>query len=176
MRRSVVGGGGVSATIGAERLASFTAWCRSYGYRAFLGEFSGSANATCLLALGNLLSFVDANTDVWLGWTFWSAGPWWGDYMFSLEPKNGADAPQMAVLDDHFVIPQPRLLMPNPSTLRFQALRGYVYQVEASPSLLPAQWTNYRAAIVGAAQTVTMPTGFGAKAQEFYRARVTRAP
>ena len=30
--------------------------------------------------------------------TYWAGGPWWGDYMFSIEPQNGIDKPQMAIL------------------------------------------------------------------------------
>ncbi|HIB99683.1 TPA: glycoside hydrolase family 5 protein, partial [Candidatus Poribacteria bacterium] len=44
---------------------------------------------------------IDDNTDVWLGWTYWAAGPWWGDYMFSIEPKIGEDRPQMVILEKH---------------------------------------------------------------------------
>jgi endoglucanase len=38
------------------------------------------------------------NTDVWLGWTYHTAGPWWGDYPFSIQPEDGIDKPQMQVL------------------------------------------------------------------------------
>jgi len=33
-----------------------------------------------------------------LGGTSWAAGPWWGNYALSVEPRNGQDRPQMAVL------------------------------------------------------------------------------
>jgi endoglucanase len=37
---------------------------------------------------------------VWQGWTWWAAGPWWGGYMFSIEPTNGTtDKPQMKVIE-----------------------------------------------------------------------------
>ena len=29
------------------------------------------------------------NKDVYLGWTWWAAGPWWGSYFTSLEPGVG---------------------------------------------------------------------------------------
>jgi endoglucanase len=88
----------VSATIGAERLQVFTAWLRTNGYRGFLGEFAGGANATCNQAVSNMLTYVEANADVWTGWTWWAAGPWWGSYMYSIEPNGGTDQPQMATL------------------------------------------------------------------------------
>lgn len=89
-------------TVGTQRLQSFTNWLRQHGKRGFLGEFGVANNETCLAAMDNMLGHLDANSDVWLGWTWWAAGPWWGTYMFSLEPNpNGTDKPQMAVLQKH---------------------------------------------------------------------------
>jgi endoglucanase len=88
----------VSETIGAERLTTFTNWLRRHGKRGFLGEFGGGRNQTCLNALDGMLRHVHQNSDVWAGWTYWAAGPWWGDYIFTVEPSNGQDRPQMAVL------------------------------------------------------------------------------
>ena len=91
----------VSRSIGSERLAVFTAWLRAHGRRGFLGEFAGGRNADCYAALDDMLSAVEDNADVWLGWTYWAAGPWWGEYLFTVEPVNGAERPQMAVLRRH---------------------------------------------------------------------------
>ena len=88
----------VSETIGVERVQTFTTWLRSNGYRALLGEFAGGANTTCNAAVTNLLAHLEANADVWQGWTWWAAGPWWGSYMFSIEPDGTTDKPQMATL------------------------------------------------------------------------------
>jgi endoglucanase len=91
----------VSATIGSERLMAFTQWMSQNHVRGFLGEFGVSSDPTCLAALDDMLSYIDQHRDAWVGWTWWSAGPWWGSYMFSIEPNNGADAPQMATLLKH---------------------------------------------------------------------------
>jgi endoglucanase len=88
----------VSPTIGSERLSTFTSWARSNGYRAVLGELGGAANDTCNKAVTDMLNHLQANSDVWGGWIWWSAGPWWGNYMYSLEPAGTTDKPQMAVL------------------------------------------------------------------------------
>ena len=48
-----------------------------------------------------MLSYLDQNSGVWLGWTYWAAGPRWGEYLFTLEPSGGADRPQMAILEKH---------------------------------------------------------------------------
>ena len=46
-----------------------------------------------------MLDYIEANRDVWLGWAWWAAGPWWGEYYYSLQPKDGQDKPQMKVLE-----------------------------------------------------------------------------
>ncbi len=89
----------VSTTIGSQRLAGFTSWLRSKGKRGFLGEFAGGANATCLTALDDMLKYVESNADVWLGWTFWSAGPWCGSGC--IEPINGQDEVRLKGLLPH---------------------------------------------------------------------------
>src|ERR1700730_1977943 len=91
----------VSATIGAERLAAVTAWAEATGNKLFLGEFGVSSDAVSLEALNNMLSFMQQHSDVWEGGTYWAAGAWWGPYMYSVEPANGVDKPQMAVLQQY---------------------------------------------------------------------------
>jgi len=94
------GGSGtcVSTTVGAERLVAFVDWLRANGKKGFLGELAGGNNPTCNTAVKNMLDYVHANDDVFVGWTWWAGGPWWSDYIFALDPKNGADRPQMAWL------------------------------------------------------------------------------
>ncbi|HEX5126364.1 MAG TPA: glycoside hydrolase family 5 protein [Rhodocyclaceae bacterium] len=91
----------VSSTIGSERVQAFTNWLRANGRKGFLGEFAGANNDICKQAVDNLLTDMENNSDVWAGWTWWSAGPWWGNYMFSIEPLNGVDQPLMSVLANH---------------------------------------------------------------------------
>ncbi|MCX7799947.1 MAG: glycoside hydrolase family 5 protein, partial [Fimbriimonadales bacterium] len=88
----------VSPTIGADRLREFTRWCRERNARAFLGETAVAATPEGKAAIGNLLRHLRDNADVWLGFAWWAAGPWWGDYMFSLEPVDGRDRPQLEFL------------------------------------------------------------------------------
>lgn len=115
-------GSGTSPEVGSvtrptERLSGFTAWLRENNQRAFLGEWAVArqmvgtqANQIGDEAMQNLLQHLEANADVWLGWAWWSAGPWWGDYMFSLEPTgNQQDRPQMDVLESHLA----GLFIPN---------------------------------------------------------------
>jgi len=80
-------------------IAPFTEWARANGHKAFLGEFGVGADANCLDALLRVLQFMQDNRDVWIGWTYWAAGPWSKDYFTNIEPDGGSDRPQMAVLE-----------------------------------------------------------------------------
>lgn len=79
----------VSETIGAERLATATEWLRANNKLGFLGEFAGGPNAVCKEAVTGLLDFLVENSDVWTGASWWAAGPWWDQYMYSFEPPSG---------------------------------------------------------------------------------------
>lgn len=94
------GGGSscVSGTIGRQRLAPFVSWLRKHGKRGFIGEFAGANNAGCNAAVKDMLAYMMESADVLVGWLWWSGGPWWGDYQFALDPKNGVDRPQMKLL------------------------------------------------------------------------------
>jgi endoglucanase len=95
----------VSNTIGSQKLVDFTNWLKQNGKRGFLGEFGGGRNATCSAALDNIVDYMESNASVWLGWTYWAAGPMWGDYIFTLEPTGSTaspvDRPQMDALESH---------------------------------------------------------------------------
>jgi endoglucanase len=88
-------------TIGSQKLVEFTNWLKQNGKKGFLGEFGGGRNATCSSALDNIVDYMEANSSVWLGWTYWAAGPMWGDYIFTLEPSGSTDRPQMDALESH---------------------------------------------------------------------------
>ena len=96
----------VSPTIGSERLHAFALWCRLHHRHALLGEFGAANTPQAGVAVDNMLRSMEADRDVWTGFTYWSAGPWWGEYMFSVEPKTGPDGkktdrPQLAFLQPH---------------------------------------------------------------------------
>lgn len=93
-----------AAPVGSTRLKGFTQWLRDHNARGYLGEFGVSQTATCLTALEEMLDYVDANRDVWVGWTYWAGGSRWNqDYMFSIQPvkDTGAERPQINVLINH---------------------------------------------------------------------------
>ena len=173
----------VSPTIGAERLSGFTQWLRSNNRKAFLGEFA-VANSTIGSGVGdeaisNLLAHIEANADVWLGWSWWAAGPWWGNYMFTLEPASlvtPTDRPAMNILESHIPIPAPMLELAPMTQVRFVAQTGFVYQLQASVTISAASWTDFGAAIAGSGQTATVTMQAATSQQGFYRVRVDRAP
>ena len=95
--------------IGISTLTPVTEWARQHRRRAFLGEIGVGSGRTCLEALNRVLRFMDENSDVWLGWTYWAGGAWWAeDYFASVQPLNGKDRPQMAILEKY--------AKPNPVT------------------------------------------------------------
>jgi len=89
----------IDAASATATIAPFTEWARKNGHKAFLGEFGAGADSNCLEALRRVLQFMQDNRDVWIGWTYWAAGPWAKDYFTNIEPDGGADRPQMAVLE-----------------------------------------------------------------------------
>lgn len=89
----------VSAQIGVQRLSGFTQWLRTTGHKGFLGEFGASKDPVCMEALKTTLQFLADNADVWVGWTYWAAAPWFGNYMFNVYPPDPARFPQIEILD-----------------------------------------------------------------------------
>ena len=81
----------VSATIGSERLKAATEWMRAKGAKGYLGEYGVADNPTCLAALQDMATYMRANADVWMGSAYWAAGPWWGNYKYSVHPPKGAN-------------------------------------------------------------------------------------
>ncbi|MTI62579.1 glycoside hydrolase family 5 protein [Methylophaga sp.] len=88
----------VSADIGVQRLTAFTGWLKENGYKGFLGEFAAGASETCQQALKNMLDYIEANEEVWYGWTYWVADPWFRDYIFNIYPPDPQQFPQVGIL------------------------------------------------------------------------------
>lgn len=86
-----------------DALARITVWAKQEKKRFLLGEFGVAPSTECLAALRAMLESMQ-DADAWLGWTYWSAGPWWGNYAFSIQPGNGTEAPQLGLLKNF--IPQ----------------------------------------------------------------------
>jgi hypothetical protein len=109
-----------------------------------------------------------------MGWAWWAGGPWWGEYMFTLEPIGGTtDRAQMNVLEPFIPIPVPTLQIVPTNRFRYYANQGFQYQVQATPDLAMG-WTNSGSLVAGNWQyrTNTMDTNDSM----FYRVEVSRAP
>lgn len=104
----------VNQNIGQQRLVNFTNWLKENDLRGFLGEFAvgdstigDSPSQIGDEAVENMLNYIEANDDVWLGWNWWAAGPWFTSYFFSLEPNNlgqpnQSERIQMSVIRPYF--------------------------------------------------------------------------
>jgi endoglucanase len=114
-----------NVNIGVQRLTNFTNWLKAHDLRGFLGEFAlansrfgtgGTGNNTRIAdeTLDATLDYLEANSDVWEGWAWWAAGPYWGNYMFTLEPTNlgqptQADRAAMQYLQPRFATNVPEV-------------------------------------------------------------------
>lgn len=172
----------VNQNIGVTRISGFTQWLKTNQRKGFLGEFAVAnsmvgANAWQIgdEALTNMLSYVRSNADVWLGWAWWAAGPWWGEYMFTLEPTGGVDRPVMPILRNFIPIPAPTLVVRATNRFQFVTLPGFSYQPQAI-SNLGGSWSNYGSVMAGNGQTATVDMASGMGARGFYRVRVSLGP
>lgn len=63
-------------------------------------EFGGGSGSDCITMIGQQLAFLNENSDVFLGWTAWSAGAFLAGYPLDLSPVNNGgvwtDTPLMA--------------------------------------------------------------------------------
>ncbi|ORX97100.1 glycoside hydrolase family 5 protein [Clohesyomyces aquaticus] len=62
---------------GAAKLAGVTSWLKQNNYKAMITEFGGSNTTQCASMLTEFIKYMDSN-DVYIGWTAWAAGPFWG--------------------------------------------------------------------------------------------------
>jgi endoglucanase len=127
---------GTSPTVvtgaGATVLAAATASLRAAGKMAFLGETGVGSSSAALAELEAELDYMDANRDVWIGFTGWAGGPWWynsstgEDYFLNLDPiptLAGLEKPQLTVFKNHIVgVP-----LPPPSVYEADVYEAGVY-------------------------------------------------
>lgn len=91
----------VSETIGVERLKAATKWLNDNDFKGFLGEFGIADNAVCLSALDKTLEYLSNNKNSWLGWTYWSASKWGGNYMYDIYSLNPTKQKQFGIVKKH---------------------------------------------------------------------------
>ncbi|KAB1066827.1 cellulase family glycosylhydrolase [Tamlana haliotis] len=90
---------GAYPNIGIDRVAPFVNWLQANNLNGFVGEYGVPADDNrWLTALDNFLDYLSQNC---INGTYWAGGPWWGNYILSVEPDGSTDKPQMAILEKH---------------------------------------------------------------------------
>eukprot|EP00833_Pecoramyces_ruminatium_P006541 jgi/Orpsp1_1/1180573/evm.model.c7180000073956.1 len=90
-------------------LKEFVEWLKTNNLKGWLGEIGGAVNDDCKECVEELFGYLQENRDVVKGVQWWAAGPWWGHYMYSIEPNAEKVFPeQMAWLKPY---------LPGPSEL-----------------------------------------------------------
>ncbi|SDS95600.1 endoglucanase [Halopseudomonas xinjiangensis] len=84
-------------SVGVKRAEPFIEWLQEHGKRGHIGEFGiPDDHPKWNEAAEELLSYLQQHC---IPVSYWAAGPSWGKYRLSIEPKDGKDRPQMAVLE-----------------------------------------------------------------------------
>jgi endoglucanase len=79
-------------TAAPANLVPVTDWLQQNNYTAFLSEFGAGANSACDQTVNNTLKWLEQHEE-FIGWTYWAAGPLWGDtYFLSVEPGIGVES------------------------------------------------------------------------------------
>lgn len=113
---------GATTTTGVERVQPFLDWLDQHGARGFIGEYGvPNDDPRWLDTLDTFLDALDANG---IPSTYWAGGDWWGDYKLAIAPRNGEDAPQMDVLEQHIAQPADQVGDPPGSELAGVHLTG----------------------------------------------------
>lgn len=74
---------------GSTVLQGVTAWARQNQFDIFVGEFGVTNRGANPLEYRDFLSYMDQNSDVFLGWTAWGAGNYWPeDYTYYMGPLD----------------------------------------------------------------------------------------
>jgi endoglucanase len=84
--------GCISENIGSLYLSGITLWLRNNNRQAFLGEFGASNDSVCKEAVNDIIKYVEANSDVWIGWSWWNAGSFLADTSYTVQPTQDEDA------------------------------------------------------------------------------------
>ncbi|KAH7879311.1 endoglucanase 1 [Lentinula edodes] len=77
---------------GPTNLAALTTWLQENNLKAIVSEFGGSNDPTCLELVPQLISYLSEN-DVYIGWSAWAAGPFWGTNSPCCGPEVGSLEP-----------------------------------------------------------------------------------
>jgi endoglucanase len=97
------GRGCLAADTFDAKFARISDWAKTHGQTLFLGEFGVPPSSECLLTLTRFLKLMQSSP--WRGWSYWSAGSWWGNYPLALSGPKQPVAPQWGRLKPFFYNP-----------------------------------------------------------------------
>jgi len=110
------GGGGGDSCVDPSRMLAienaqiFVDWLHANGLKAILSELGGKDIPNCLADISGLLTFLEQNDDVLVGWTVWVAGSQFTSPL-DISPVNGQESAQMKAIAPHLT---PLPAGPNP--------------------------------------------------------------
>jgi len=80
----------------SSSFAPVAAYLRAHGRKALLSETGGGNTASCLKYVCSALTYLNANSDVYMGWIGWGAGSFTSDYELNESPSGSTDTPLVA--------------------------------------------------------------------------------
>jgi len=92
---------------------NFVEWLKANNLKGFIGEFGAAINRDCKACVEEAINYLEQNSANIVGWAWWAAGPWWGNYMYSLEPKGNKFPEQMTWLKPHLNGPSSLTTVPT---------------------------------------------------------------
>jgi endoglucanase len=89
--------------IGVKRVKPFVNWLEQNHLKGMIGEFGIPADEQkWFVIMDNFLQYLQQHH---IPSKYWAAGEWWNEYHLSLQPENGIDKPQMAIIQK-YISPQ----------------------------------------------------------------------
>ncbi|MBN8837053.1 MAG: cellulase family glycosylhydrolase [Sphingobacteriia bacterium] len=93
------GADGAYEKIGIDRIKPFLDWLKKNRKQGMIGEFGVPANdSRWLMVMDKFLTYISEQQIIA---NYWAAGSWWYNYPLSIQPVQGIDKPQMAVLQKY---------------------------------------------------------------------------
>jgi len=88
--------GQLDPMIGVKRVQPFIDWLKANNKKGHIGEFGAPGDdPRWMKVMDNMLSHLQKEC---IPATYWAAGPGWGDYSLSIEPRDNKERPQWAIL------------------------------------------------------------------------------
>ncbi|KAJ4399445.1 hypothetical protein N0V91_009454 [Didymella pomorum] len=79
----------------SDSFTPLASWLRTNGRKAIVSEIGGGNTASCEQYVCAALASINKNSDVYLGYTGWSAGKFDQSYVLTLTPNGSTDQPLM---------------------------------------------------------------------------------